>query len=69
MHNLNLETSVLLTGAANEPALEAGRLWFNTQWQNTETQRYSVDYQVYADASAWSAMLYRWMEWSGLSTF
>ncbi|WP_113905713.1 phospholipase D family protein [Aliidiomarina celeris] len=69
MHNLNLETSVLLTGAANEPALEAGRAWFNRQWQNTETHRYSVDYAVYADASVWSAMLYRWMEWSGLSTF
>jgi len=69
MHNLNLETSVVLRGrASSQPMLDAN-LWFFSQWHNVDGRQFSVDYEVYANSSAWHQFLYRTMEFTGLSTF
>lgn len=69
LHNLNLETSVLLAGAEQEDPIADASLWFEQRWNNTEGRAYSVDYDVYADSSLSAQLKYRFMEAMGLSTF
>lgn len=69
LHNLNLETSVVVRGPAEAEPLEQGREWFNDQWYNRDGRQFSVDYDVYADESLWHRVLYRVMEATGISTF
>lgn len=69
LHNLNLETSVMLQGAIDEQALQQGQQWFEDQWYNRGGREFSVDYAVYADESLWHRVLYRVMEATGVSTF
>ena len=69
LHNLNLETSVVLTGPANAVAFRRGQSWFDESWYNLYGRHYSVDYENYADERLWPRLLYRTMEATGLSTF
>lgn len=69
LHNLNLETSVVLRGPLSTEPLTAGAQWFEERWYNRQGRRYSVDYEVYADESIWPRLQYRLMEATGLSTF
>lgn len=69
LHNLNLETNVILTGPANAQPLQRGNAWFEERWNNLYGRHYSVEYVRYADEKRWSRWLYRAMEASGLSTF
>lgn len=69
MHNLNLESSVVLQGPADADPLREGAEWFESQWSNHEGRQYSVDYDTYADESLWHRALYRFMEATGFSTF
>ncbi|RUO23562.1 phospholipase [Aliidiomarina iranensis] len=69
LHNLNLETSVVLSGALTAEPLAHGKQWFDNQWQNVEGKEFSLNYEVYANASLWYRLLYRVMEATGLSTF
>jgi len=68
LRDLNLETNLLVRGASSEPAL--ARAWhsFERVWHNEPGRRYSVDYEIYADASwlKWGA--YRLSEISGIGT-
>jgi len=69
LHNLNLETSVILRGAAEEQTMQAGLAWFEDQWLNRDGRVFSADYEVFADSSLKHRLLYRFMEATGLSTF
>ncbi|MCC5879619.1 MAG: phospholipase [Idiomarina sp.] len=69
MHNLNLETSVVLQGSVDADALAQGANWFEDQWYNRDGRQYSLDYESYADDSLWHRLLYRVMETTGFSTF
>lgn len=68
LKNYNLETNVSVVGAADYPALAEAQQYFDTAWQS-DTQLMSVDYQYYKDESWMRYWLYRFVEWSGLSTF
>lgn len=69
LHNLNLETSVVLTGPTNAAPFRRGRSWFDESWHNLYGRDYSVEYETYADERRWPRLLYRTMEATGLSTF
>lgn len=69
LHNLNLETNVMLRGPAGAEALQRGQRWFEERWYNLNDRNYSVDYATYADERFWPRMLYRIMEATGISTF
>ncbi|XOV82844.1 MAG: phospholipase D-like domain-containing protein [bacterium] len=69
LDDFNLETNVVVRGRATDAALAAATAYFETSWKNTDSRKYSVDYAVYEDASWWRRGLYRFMEWSGMSSF
>lgn len=69
LHNLNLETSVILRGPVTEQVLHEGIEWFDNQWLNRDGRVFSADYEVFADSSLKHRLLYRFMEATGLSTF
>nr|WP_320166212.1 phospholipase D family protein [uncultured Methylophaga sp.] len=69
LDNLNLETSVVLSGPANAVPFRRGQGWFDESWYNLYGRHYSVDYENYADERLWPRLLYRTMEATGLSTF
>ncbi|RUO26905.1 phospholipase [Aliidiomarina minuta] len=69
LHNLNLETSVVLRGEIETESLQQGLRWFEDQWSNREDRQFSVDYATYAEESLWLRFLYRTMEATGISTF
>ncbi|HCD06419.1 MAG TPA: phospholipase, partial [Methylophaga sp.] len=69
LHNLNLETNVILSGPAEAEPLQQGHRWFEERWNNLDDRHYSVDYATYADERFWPRLLYRVMETTGLSTF
>ena len=43
--------------------------YFDAAWTNAHGRQITVDYAKYADESKVKYWLYRFMEWSGLSTF
>ncbi|QEM81604.1 phospholipase D-like domain-containing protein [Halomonas binhaiensis] len=67
--NLNLETSVLLKGEANLPALRDQAGWFNERWASSPDHRTSLAWEPDDDPGRFSAWRYRVMEAIGLSTF
>lgn len=69
LHNLNLETSVLLRGPLTTDALAQGHEWFEKQWHNRDDREFSTDYTTYADDRLWYRVLYRLQEYTGLGTF
>lgn len=69
MHNLNLETSVVVRGSLEADPLQQGQRWFEDQWHNRNGRQFSVDYATYGEESLWQRLLYRTMEATGISTF
>ncbi len=69
LDNLNLETSVRLTAPANHPAMATARDAFQRRWRNPDGKLFSEPYQAYADDSKLRYALYRFMEFTGWSTF
>lgn len=70
LDNLNLETSLVLTGGMTElTALVDAAEWFELRWHNTDDKRFSVAYDAFADERLWPQALYRVMEATGVSTF
>lgn len=69
LHNLNLETSVVLRGEIETEPLQQGLDWFEDQWYNRDGRQFSVAYETYADERLWLRLLYRTMEATGISTF
>jgi phosphatidylserine/phosphatidylglycerophosphate/cardiolipin synthase-like enzyme len=67
--NYNLETDLRVLGSTQAQVFQDANRYFNTAWSNLEGKQMSVDYAKYADESKLKYALYRFMEWSGLSTF
>ena len=69
LHDLNLETDVLVATAAQTTLAARVRDHFDDQWDNRGGRTYSSAYATHADESPWLTLQYRLMEASGLSTF
>jgi hypothetical protein len=69
LQNLNLETSVALRGPESFPPLRNAAAWFEKLWMNAPGQRFSVEYEAYADESLRKRFQYRLEERTGFSTF
>lgn len=69
LKNYNLETDLRVIGSSQTPVFVDAKKYFNTAWENLDGRQISVDYSKYADSSKLKYALYRFMEWSGLSTF
>lgn len=69
LKNYNLETDIHVVGAPSQQVFADASAYFNTAWSNQNGRQMSVDYAKYADDSKLKYALYRFMEWSGLSTF
>ena len=69
LKNYNLETNLRVLGQPQSAVFKDAEQYFNGAWSNLHGRQMSVDYSKYADESKLKYMLYRFMEWSGLSTF
>ncbi|MCU4413525.1 phospholipase D family protein [Acinetobacter sp. WU_MDCI_Axc73] len=69
LKNYNLETDMLVQGQSQDAVFQDAERYFNTAWSNLNGRQMSVDYSKYADESKFKYWIYRFMEWSGLSTF
>ncbi|WP_180022421.1 phospholipase D family protein [Acinetobacter sp. YH16044] len=69
LKNYNLETDLRVIGLKNAQVFKDASQYFNTAWSNLDGKQMSVDYSKYADESTLKYVLYRFMEWSGISTF
>ena len=69
LDNLNLETNVQLTAAADHPAMTTARDAFQRRWSNPDGKLFSEPYDAYEDDSRLRYALYRFMEFTGWSTF
>ncbi len=67
--NYNLETNLRVVGSSQAAVFADAQSYFDTAWSNLEGKNMSVDYGQYADESKLKYGIYRFMEWSGLSTF
>ncbi|MFB5660730.1 phospholipase D family protein [Alteribacillus sp. HJP-4] len=68
LHNFNLETNVRVSGHNSSPFLQETEAYFNRIWNN-ENGTYTAEYKEYEDNAYLKKWLYRFQEWSGLSTF
>ena len=69
LKNYNLETDLRVVGNPQQQVFIDAEQYFNTAWSNLNGRQMSVDYSEYADESKLKYGVYRFMEWSGLSTF
>lgn len=69
IQNYNLETDLRVIGQPQQQVFADAEKYMNSAWSNLDGRQISVDYQKYADDSTLKYWLYRFMEWSGLSTF
>jgi phosphatidylserine/phosphatidylglycerophosphate/cardiolipin synthase-like enzyme len=69
LEDFNLETNVVVTGTVTSAPFTDAQTYFDDAWHNTGGREYSVDYAHYKDESLWRRGLYRFMEWSGISSF
>lgn len=69
LKNYNLETDLRVLGNTQQQVFKDADQYFNTAWSNLNGRQMSVDYAKYADESRLKYGVYRFMEWSGLSTF
>ena len=67
--DLNLETNVQVRTVAQEGIATEMEEFFEEQWNNQDGRTYSYAYEDYANDSVWLKLQYRFMEFSGLSTF
>lgn len=69
LDDFNLETNVQLTGpTSSSPFIKANEL-FDSAWENKNNNTYTADYEKYKDDSKLKFWIYRFQEWSGMSTF
>ncbi|MDR0136597.1 phospholipase D family protein [Metabacillus idriensis] len=66
--DFNLETDLKITGPADTGMMKEIEDYFHTIWNN-ESGTYTEDYEVFADDSFGLRFLYRFQEWSGISSF
>ena len=64
----NLETNVLINSKEETNFSREIEEYFENIWKN-ENINYTMDYSVYLDDSFWKKIIYRFQEFSGLSSF
>lgn len=69
LKNYNLETDLRVIGSNQLQVFKDAESYFNTSWSNLNGQQMSVNYEKYEDSSKMRYWLYRFLEWSGISTF
>ncbi|MGV6807974.1 MAG: phospholipase D-like domain-containing protein [bacterium] len=69
LDNFNLETNLLVSASGSSGFYQSAQAYFDLLWNNEPGRIFSVDYGAYRDESRWKYWLYRFMEFSGLSTF
>lgn len=69
MDDYNLETNLSVRGAVSDPVFREAADWFELNWNNAPGRRFTVPYETHADRSPLKAVLYRFMEGTGWSTF
>lgn len=69
LDDLNLETSIRVLAPARQALMQAAREQFERSWSNPDGELHSRPYADFADHSRWRYALYRFMEFSGMSTF
>lgn len=69
LKNYNLETDLRVIGNRQQPVFVDAKQFFDQSWSNLDGHQMSVEYARYADDSKLKYWLYRFMEWSGMSTF
>lgn len=67
--DLNLELNAVVSGSAATPVMEAASDYFERGWDNEGGLTFTTDYSSYRDQSAIKNLAYRFMEWSGMSSF
>jgi phosphatidylserine/phosphatidylglycerophosphate/cardiolipin synthase-like enzyme len=67
--NYNLETNISINTEKNSPLFKDVENYFNLIWNNKENKNFTVDYSTYEDNSFLKKIIYRFQEWSGLSSF
>ncbi len=69
LHDLNLETDALITGPSGAKVFADALRYVDLIWHNRPGELYTVSYRKYEDRSLPRAVLYRFMEATGLCTF
>jgi len=69
LDNLNLESNVQVRGRGTTPVLAEAAAFFDARWNNEPGLDYSLAYEAFADPSRVRYWRYRFMEWSGWSSF
>lgn len=69
LDNFNLETNIVVRGPENTALFIRAGAWFDRIWNNEPDRIYSVEFERYARRSLLQAVIYRFMEGSGWSTF
>ncbi|WP_347453112.1 phospholipase D family protein [Acinetobacter thermotolerans] len=69
LKNYNLETDMRVVGSPQSAVFVDAQRYFESSWSNLDGRKASLDYSAYQDDSRWKYWLYRFMEWSGWSTF
>ncbi|MCA1778496.1 MAG: phospholipase D family protein [Xanthomonadaceae bacterium] len=69
LDDFNLETNVRLVADPGHRAIADAAAYFERRWNNRPGQSYSVPYEHYADQGRLRYWQYRFMEFTGLSTF
>lgn len=69
LDDLNLETSVRLTGPADAGAIRDAEAFLERRWESSPERTTSEPFATFDDATAWQGLRYRIMEATGLSTF
>lgn len=65
---LNLESNIFIETEKDSPLDQEISEYFQRIWTNKEGH-YTIDYEAYEDTSIIKTMIYRFQEWSGLSSF
>lgn len=66
--DFNFETNVKIIGTPNLEIMQEAKEYFKKLWLN-EGGVYTLNYDIYADDSTYKQLLYRFQEWSGISSF
>jgi len=69
INNYNLEMNVSVKSAEKIKAIADAYEYFETLWQNKGGNIYTADYAVYRDDAMYKELMYRVMEFTGLSSF
>lgn len=68
VQDYNLESNIAITMPKDAALATEFQAYYARMWHNEDGQ-YTVDFARYEDQSAWKKFVYRFQEWTGLSTF